>query len=80
MRASIRELRSETKAIMNAVGHGESVVITYYGEDFAEIKPIKKKKSSKASKSDEAFGMWADHKDIESVDAYVDKLRQGRQL
>lgn len=80
MRASIRELRSETRAIMNAVGHGESVVITYYGEDFAEIKPIKKKKTTSAAGAEEAFGMWSDHKDVQSVDAYIDKLREGRQL
>ncbi len=76
MKISIRELRKETAKIVEYVEGHHRVVLTKRGKPCAEIVPIHAKKQKK--EVDEAFGMWADHKELKSVDAYINKIRKGR--
>ena len=75
MIANIRTLRSSTKEILNAVRHGNTVVLTNRGNPCAKIVPIRQKTSPSKSA---AFGMWKSHKEIKDVNAYINKLRKNR--
>jgi len=77
MKASIRELRISTKRLIRAVDRGETVILTYRGEDCAKIIPIRK---TAASAKHSVFGMWKDHKETRAVKKYLDKLRSLRDV
>ena len=81
MQASIREMRTATKEIMQTVSRGESVIITYRGKPFAKIIRIANKGSTtKTEVTDELFGVWKDHIQMQSISQYIDHLRTGRNL
>ena len=75
MKANIRTLRSSTKEILNAVRHGNTVVLTNRGNPCAQIIPIRQKKSPLKSA---AFGIWKSHKEVKNVNDYINKLRKNR--
>jgi prevent-host-death family protein len=77
MEASAKELRFNTKEILDSVNRGEEVIITFRGKPYARIVPLKETKKDKNSKN-ELFGIWKGRKDIQNVDGYVRKLRKGR--
>jgi prevent-host-death family protein len=77
LRVSIRELRGSIKEIMAAANRGETIKVTYRGEDYAQILPIKRKK---VSVEDETFGMWKDYQEVGDVNEYIKKLRKGRDI
>ncbi len=76
MNISIRHLRAHTKEIIETVSRGVTVIITCHGYACAQLEPIKTKIEEK--ESDQAFGMWKDHKDLQNVKKYVRTLRKGR--
>lgn len=76
MNISIRDLRKETAKIVEYVEGHHRVVLTKRGKPCAEIIPYQSKKQKK--ESDDAFGMWADNKEMKSVDAYIKQIRKGR--
>ena len=75
MIASIRQLRSATKEVLNAVLRGDTVWVTNRGKTCAKITPVS---TGKQPCKDEAFGMWKDRKDIRDVRAYVRQMRKWR--
>ncbi|MBI2095296.1 MAG: type II toxin-antitoxin system prevent-host-death family antitoxin [Candidatus Omnitrophica bacterium] len=75
MIATIRQLRSSTKEILNTVSRGGTVWVTNRGKACAKIVPVM---ADKQSHKDEAFGMWRDRKDIRSVRSYVRRMRKWR--
>ncbi len=77
MRSSAKELRFHTKEILDSVHKGEEVIITFRGEPYAKIVPLKKTKKGRDSKK-ELFGIWKNRKDIGEVNTYVRNLRRGR--
>jgi len=78
MKVSIRQLRSNTREIIDSVKRGETVIITSHGKPCGEIIPYQKQ--PKIAKADKAFGMWENHKENKDVNEYVRKLRKRRDV
>jgi prevent-host-death family protein len=76
MKATAKDLRFQSRELLNTVNRGEEVVITYRGKPCAKLVPYQNE--GKKNKEDELFGIWKDHKDIQNVDEYVRNLRKGR--
>jgi len=75
MRATFKQLRHATGAVIRAVERGEKVTVTYRGRPVAEMTAVEQQ--TKATEND-LFGIWKDNKAVASVDAYVDHIRKGR--
>jgi prevent-host-death family protein len=79
MRATAKELRFNSKKLLDVVSRGEEVIITYRGKPCAKLTPLMKGDSDISQKrSDALFGIWKDHDDSKDVAKYVRKLRKGR--
>ena len=76
MKATAKDLRFQSRELLNTVNRGEEVVITYRGKPCAKLVPYKKE--PKKNKKDELFGMWKDNENIQNIDEYVRNLRKGR--
>ena len=76
MKATAKDLRSQSRKLLDTVSRGEEVVITYRGKPCARLVPYRKAK--KRTREDELFGIWKERKDIQNVEAYVRRLRKGR--
>lgn len=76
MYASVRDLRSHTKELLDTARRGERVIITYRDEAYVEL--VLPKKNDKAVEDDLAFGMWADNEKTTSVKEFVNNLRKPR--
>jgi prevent-host-death family protein len=76
MKATAKDLRFQSRELLNTVNRGEEVVITYRGKPCAKLVPYQNE--GKKNKEDELFGIWKDHKDIQNIDEYVRNLRKGR--
>lgn len=74
MRTSIRELRAHTKEFLDMANRGEEVIITYRGKDYVKLTPVAQATTSETK----VFGLWKDHSLAEDVEAFVNKLREGR--
>jgi prevent-host-death family protein len=79
MKATAKELRIHSKELLDAVGRGEDVVITFRGKPCAKLVPYEKSdKPTVLDDKNNLFGIWADRTDVESVEEYVRSLRKGR--
>jgi prevent-host-death family protein len=79
MKATAKELRIHSKELLDAVSRGEDVVITFRGKPCAKLVPYERSdKPAVLDDKDDLFGIWADRIDIESVEDYVQGLRNGR--
>ena len=76
MKATAKDLRFQSRELLNTVNRGEEVVITYRGKPCAKLVPYQKER--KKNKKDELFGIWKDHEDIQNIEEYVRSLRKGR--
>ncbi len=76
MHASVRDLRSHTKELLDAARRGERVIITYRDIEYVELIPVSTRK--KQVYDDDAFGMWADNEKTAAVDDFVNQLRMPR--
>ncbi len=76
MKATAKDLRFQSRELLNTVSRGEEVVITYRGKPCAKLVPYHKKR--KKVKKDELFGIWKEHEDTQNVEEYVRNLRKGR--
>ena len=79
MHVTIRELRSSTKKLMQAVDRGEEVIITSHGKEKAKIEAIKNEED-KTDIMDEVFGMWKSNKKVKDVREFIRTQRKGRKL
>ena len=79
MRATAKDLRFHARELLDTVGRGEEVVITYRGRPCAKLVPIGQETGKQeGGKETGAFGMWADHAESADVAEYVRQLRRGR--
>ena len=78
MKATIRQLRSSTKEIFNAVSRGATVLVTNHRKPCAKIIPINS--AEKSVSKDNIYGMWKDRKEMNDVRAYVRSLRKWRRV
>ena len=76
MKATAKDLRFQSRELLNTVNRGEEVVITYRGKPCAKLVPYIKE--GKKIEKDELFGIWKNHEDIHHVEKYVRNLRKGR--
>ena len=76
MRATAKELRFNSKELIDSVKRGEEVFITFRGKPCAKLVPYQEIK--KQTERNELFGMWEDNGMVKNVDEYVRGLRKGR--
>jgi len=77
MKVSTTHLRCHLRSILEAVGRGESVLVTHRGKARAEIVPVASNEVT--AKTENPFvGIWRDREDMRNVPAYVRRIRQGR--
>lgn len=76
MKASAKDLRFNSKELLDSVSRGEEVVITYRGKPCAKLVPYQGNKRPVGK--NELFGIWQDNDMTENVDVYVRSLRKGR--
>ncbi len=77
MRATAKQLRFNTKELLDTVSRGEEVIITYRGKPCAKLVPIGNERNNKSA-GDELFGIWKDNDGVKNVEDYVQNLRHGR--
>jgi prevent-host-death family protein len=79
MKATAKELRTDTKRILDAVERGQDVIVTVRGKPRARIIALRPAKRARGAPGKAAlFGIWKGHPDTRDVAAYVDGLRKGR--
>lgn len=78
MQATSKDLRFNTKKVLDAAVRGEEVTITYHGKPCAKIVPIDQSPSE--NKENEFCGMWKDREDLKDIDQHVRDLRKGRKF
>jgi prevent-host-death family protein len=76
MKATAKDLRSQSRKLLDTVSRGEEVVITYRGKPCAKLVPYQK--DGKKIKKDELFGIWKEREDVQNVEEYVRRLRKRR--
>lgn len=76
MRATAKDLRFNSKGLLDTVNRGEEVVITYRGKPCAKLIPYRE--NNEDIKGNELFGIWKDNDMVRDVDDYVRGLRKGR--
>ena len=79
MVASVLDLRTKMKDIMQALDRNGKVTLTRRGKRFAVIVPYELTQETDLKVEDSpCFGMWADREDMADPVAYVENLRKGR--
>ncbi len=76
MKATAKDLRFNSKGLLDAVNRGEEVVITFRGKPCAKLIPYEGENGQDTT--NEVFGIWKDNDMIQTVDEYVRGLRKGR--
>lgn len=76
MKATAKDLRFNSKGLLDTVNRGEEVVITFRGKPCAKLIPYREKNEDVIQ--NELFGIWKDNDMVKDVDEYVRGLRKGR--
>ncbi len=76
MKATAKDLRFNSKVLIESVSRGEEVVITFRGKPCAKLVPYQEIKQQ--TEKNELFGIWHDNDTVKNVDEYVRSLRKGR--
>jgi prevent-host-death family protein len=77
MNATAKNLRFNSKELLDAVKRGEEVVISFRGKPCAKLVPYQE--TSKTPEKNDLFGMWQDNDATSNVEEYVRNLRKGRE-
>ncbi len=76
MKATAKDLRFNSKELLDTVNRGEEVVITFRGKPCAKLIPYDEENGQNTT--NELFGIWKDNNMAQNVDEYVRGLRKGR--
>jgi prevent-host-death family protein len=76
MKATAKDLRFNSKGLLDTVNRGEEVVITFRGKPCAKLIPYEGENGQNTT--NELFGIWKDNDMVRNVDEYVRRLRKGR--
>jgi prevent-host-death family protein len=76
MKATAKDLRFNSKGLLDTVNRGEEVIITFRGKPCAKLIPYKDEYED--IKKNELFGIWKDNDNIQDVNEYARGLRKGR--
>lgn len=77
MEITAKDLRSQTRLLLDAVDRGEEVTITFRGRPRARVVSIEENRETTVGET-ELFGLWADRDDLEEPAEYVRQLRRSR--
>ena len=78
MKATAKDLRFNSKALLDTVKRGEEVVITYRGKPCAKLVPYEQDDIIESKLNDEFFGIWKDNNEVNDINEYVREIRKGR--
>jgi len=80
MKIAAKDLRTRFRRLLEAVERGEDVIITYRGKPRARLVALASERIVEHEELNDTplFGIWHDREDMEDIEAYLDKLRQGR--
>jgi len=76
MKATAKDLRFDSKGLLDSVNRGEEVVITFRGKPCAKLIPYDGENGQNTT--NELFGIWKDNDMVRNVDEYARGLRKGR--
>jgi len=76
MKATAKDLRFNSKGLLDTVNRGEEIVITFRGKPCAKLIPYTE--AEKKPLKNQLFGIWKDKHRVKDVDNYVRGLRKGR--
>ena len=76
MKATAKDLRFNSKELIDTVSRGEEVVITFRGKPCAKLVPYQE--IVRQTEKNKLFGIWKDYDMSQNVDEYVRNLRKGR--
>ncbi len=76
MKATAKDLRFNSKGLLDSVNRGEEVVITFRGKPCAKLIPYDGENGQNTT--NELFGIWKDNDMVRNVDEYARGLRKGR--
>ena len=76
MKATAKDLRFNSKGLLDTVNRGEEVVITFRGKPCAKLIPYSE--NNETVTKNELFGIWKDNDTVQDVNKYVRGLRKGR--
>ena len=76
MKATAKDLRFNSRGLLDTVNRGEEVVITFRGKPCAKLIPYTENNSKTVE--NQLFGIWKDNDMVQDVDKYVRGLRKGR--
>jgi antitoxin (DNA-binding transcriptional repressor) of toxin-antitoxin stability system len=77
MKATVVDLRRNSRGILSALARNERVVLTHRGRQRAIIVPCAAGPRPPAAQH-ASFGMWKEREDLADVAGHVRRLRQGR--
>ena len=80
MEVTLEELKIQGDEIISRVGEGYDVTIIYNGKAYAKIIPLDNENMEFDDSDNKLFGIWKDRADLNDVDLYVRRMRQGRKL
>lgn len=78
MKATAKDLRFNSKELLDTVSRGEEVVITYRGKPCAKLVPYVQTDTIEPKIKDEFFGIWKDNIEVNDINKYVREIRKGR--
>jgi len=76
MKATAKDLRFNSKGLLDTVNRGEEVVITFRGKPCAKLIPYREQ--NEGTIKNELFGIWKNNDKVQDIDEYVRGLRKGR--
>jgi prevent-host-death family protein len=76
MKATAKDLRFNSKELIDTVNRGEEVIITFRGKPCAKLVPYQE--ITRETEKNTLFGIWKDFDIRQNVDEYVRNLRKGR--
>jgi len=76
MKATAKDLRFQSKMLLDSVIRGEDVIITFRGKPCAKLVAYQEQK--RIAGKNELFGIWRDKEATQNVDEYVRNIRKGR--
>jgi len=77
MKVTAKDLRAQTRRLLDAVDRGEQVVITYRGKPRARLVPADAHIPTPRHDTG-LFGLWSDDERSRDVGEFVDDLRRPR--
>ena len=77
MKATVRDLKFNTRELLESISRGEEVTITYRGKPHAKLVPFKCTTEKEERAINPLRGIWKDHRESKNVYKYIRKIRKG---